>query len=36
MNDTSPHWTARPGKPIIFVILTLVAVGIYVLLAILP
>ncbi len=24
-----PHWTARHGKPIIFVILTLVAVGIY-------
>src|ERR1700731_4985912 len=23
------HWTARHGKPIIFVILTLVAVGIY-------
>ncbi|HLJ48351.1 MAG TPA: efflux RND transporter permease subunit [Bryobacteraceae bacterium] len=26
----SQHWTARHGKPIIFVILTLVAVGIYV------
>ena len=26
---TLPHWTARHGKPIIFVILTLVAVGIY-------
>jgi len=25
----SPHWTARHGKPIVFVILTLVAVGIY-------
>src|SRR5438132_1929004 len=25
----APHWTARFGKPIIFVILTLVAVGIY-------
>ncbi len=25
----TPHWTARHGKPIIFVILTLVAVGIY-------
>ena len=25
----APHWTARHGKPIIFVILTLVAVGIY-------
>src|SRR5262245_35474200 len=24
-----PHWTARHGKPIIFVILTLVALGIY-------
>jgi CzcA family heavy metal efflux pump len=24
-----PHWTARHGKPIVFVILTLVAVGIY-------
>ena len=23
------HWTARHGKPIIFVILTLVAVGVY-------
>jgi hypothetical protein len=27
-NET-PHWTARHGKPIIFVILTLVAVGAY-------
>ena len=27
--DETPHWTARHGKPIIFVILTLVAVGIY-------
>ena len=26
---TRPHWTARHGKPIIFVILTLVAVGVY-------
>ncbi len=26
---SAPHWTARHGKPIIFVILTLVAVGIY-------
>ena len=25
----TPHWTARHGKPIVFVILTLVAVGIY-------
>jgi CzcA family heavy metal efflux pump len=25
----APHWTAKHGKPIIFVILTLVAVGIY-------
>ena len=25
----APHWTARHGKPIIFVILTLVAVGVY-------
>ena len=24
-----PHWTARHGKPVIFVILTLVAVGVY-------
>jgi CzcA family heavy metal efflux pump len=24
-----PHWTARHGKPIVFVILTMVAVGIY-------
>jgi CzcA family heavy metal efflux pump len=27
--DTAEHWTARHGKPIIFVILTLVAVGSY-------
>jgi CzcA family heavy metal efflux pump len=27
--STAPHWTARHGKPIVFVILTLVAVGIY-------
>ena len=26
---SAPHWTARHGKPIIFVILTLVAVGCY-------
>ncbi|HKA01937.1 MAG TPA: efflux RND transporter permease subunit, partial [Candidatus Solibacter sp.] len=26
---TAPHWTARHGKPIVFVILTVVAVGIY-------
>jgi CzcA family heavy metal efflux pump len=25
----TPHWTSRHGKPIIFVILTLVAVGVY-------
>src|SRR3974377_1853883 len=25
----TPHWTARHGKPIVFVILTMVAVGIY-------
>src|SRR5215467_11661050 len=25
----APHWTARHGKPIIFVILTMVAVGAY-------
>src|ERR1041385_4610478 len=25
----APHWTARPGKSTIFVIVTLVAVGIY-------
>jgi CzcA family heavy metal efflux pump len=28
-NANAPHWTDRHGKPIIFVILTLVAVGIY-------
>jgi multidrug efflux pump subunit AcrB len=28
-NADAPHWTARHGKPIIFVILTLVSVGIY-------
>src|SRR5205807_6449646 len=27
-NET-PHWTARHGKPIVFVILTLIAVGVY-------
>ena len=25
----APHWTARHGKPIIFVILTMVALGVY-------
>ncbi|MBZ5724804.1 MAG: efflux RND transporter permease subunit [Acidobacteriia bacterium] len=29
MSGPATHWTARHGKPIIFVILTLVAVGIY-------
>src|SRR4051812_10976346 len=29
-----PHWTARHGKPIIFVILTLVAMGVYLALSI--
>src|ERR1700722_15446376 len=29
IEEDAPHWTARHGKPIIFVILTLVAVGIY-------
>src|SRR5437879_5750934 len=29
MNATDAHWTARHGKPIIFVILTLVAAGVY-------
>jgi hypothetical protein len=28
LND-APHWTARHGKPIIFVILTMIAVGFY-------
>jgi CzcA family heavy metal efflux pump len=28
-HNEAPHWTARHGKPIIFVILTLVAVGVY-------
>ncbi len=27
--DGAPHWTARHGKPIVFVILTMVAVGLY-------
>ena len=27
--DQTPHWTARHGKPILFLILTLVAVGVY-------
>src|SRR5664279_1759781 len=30
----APHWTARHGKPIIFVIMTLVAVGVYLALSI--
>src|SRR3954453_1634528 len=30
----APHWTARHGKPIIFVILTLVAMGVYLALSI--
>jgi CzcA family heavy metal efflux pump len=30
----APHWTARHGKPIIFVILTMIAVGAYLALAI--
>jgi CzcA family heavy metal efflux pump len=30
VNETdAPHWTARHGKPIIFVIMTMVAVGVY-------
>src|ERR1700722_8958095 len=29
IDEDAPHWTARHGKPIIFVILTLVAVGVY-------
>src|SRR5437879_8705816 len=29
MNATDAHWTARHGKPIIFVILTVVVAGIY-------
>jgi CzcA family heavy metal efflux pump len=29
VNEEAPHWTARHGKPIVFVILTLVAVGAY-------
>ena len=32
--DQTPHWTARHGKPILFLILTLVAVGIYLALSI--
>ena len=28
-NNEQPHWTAKHGKPIVFVILTLVAVGVY-------
>jgi CzcA family heavy metal efflux pump len=28
-SSDAPHWTARHGKPIIFVILTMVAVGVY-------
>ena len=30
----APHWTARLGKPIVFVILTLIAVGVYLALSI--
>jgi CzcA family heavy metal efflux pump len=30
----APHWTARHGKPIVFVILTLIAVGVYLALSI--
>src|SRR5712692_5958097 len=29
VTNGAPHWTARHSKPIIFVILTMVAVGIY-------
>src|SRR5580658_8059342 len=29
MQSDAEHWTARHGKPIIFVILTLIAVGVY-------
>mgnify|MGYP003946856681 CR=1 FL=1 len=29
LSTPAPHWTARHGKPIIFVILTMVAVGVY-------
>src|SRR5689334_24390556 len=32
--DDAPHWTARHGRPIIFVILTLVAMGVYLALSI--
>jgi CzcA family heavy metal efflux pump len=28
-SNGAPHWTARHGKPIVFVILTLIAVGVY-------
>jgi len=28
-NPDAPHWTARHAKPVIFVILTLVAIGVY-------
>jgi multidrug efflux pump subunit AcrB len=28
-HNEAPHWTARHGKPVLFVILTLVAVGVY-------
>jgi CzcA family heavy metal efflux pump len=34
LNHEAPHWTARHGKPIIFVILTMVAVGVYLALSI--
>ncbi len=32
--EETPHWTARHGKPVVFVILTLVAVGIFLALSI--
>ena len=28
-SPVSEHWTARHGKPIVFVILTLITVGVY-------
>jgi len=34
LTQETPHWTARFGKPIIFVILTLIAVGAYLALSI--
>src|SRR6266699_4944611 len=33
-SNETPHWTAKHGKPIVFIILTLVGVGIYLALAI--